>query len=171
MWRLILGELVAHDALVVLGKGLGAFEVTVCGAPLPPYCCAWLASRARLLLLPAFVLLPLLAFVFPASALRAPRTRAQWHRCALRAACCVRAVRMWGVTAGSWRLYDVTKRAGFVRQQARFLAIHAAPSSLVLLINAPKAVQARLELRHRTEVPCAAAPFAYRPRLGAASAR
>jgi hypothetical protein len=39
-------------------------------------------------------------------------------------------------------------------RQARFLAIHAAPSSLVLLINAPKSVQARLELRHRAEVRC-----------------
>ena len=36
--------------------------------------------------------------------------------------------------------------------QARFLAIHAAPSSLVLLINAPKSVQSRLELCHRAEV-------------------
>ena len=75
MWRGILGELVAHDALVVLGKGLGAFEVTVRGTPLPPCCCAWRAPRARLLLPPAFVLLPPPAFVVPAPALRAPRTR------------------------------------------------------------------------------------------------
>ena len=40
-------------------------------------------------------------------------------------------------------------------KQARFLAIHAAPSSLVLLINAPKSVQSRMELRHRAEVPWA----------------
>ena len=62
VWREILRSLIEHDALLILGKGLGAFEVT-----------------------------------------------------------------------------------------ARFLAIHAAPSSLVLLINAPKSVQARLELRHRAE--------------------
>jgi hypothetical protein len=76
VWREILGELVAHDALVVLGKGLGAFEVTVRGAPLPPCCCAWRAPQAHLLLSPAFVLLPLPAIVFPAPALRAARTRA-----------------------------------------------------------------------------------------------
>jgi DNA excision repair protein ERCC-4 len=62
VWREILRSLIEHDALLILGKGLGAFEVT-----------------------------------------------------------------------------------------ARFLAIHAAPSSLVLLINAPKSVQTRLELRHRAE--------------------
>ncbi len=62
VWREILRSLIEHDALLILGKGLGAFEVT-----------------------------------------------------------------------------------------ARFLAIHAAPSSLVLLINAPKSLKARLELRHRAE--------------------
>ena len=98
VWRSIVGELIEHDALLVLGKGLGAFEITV-----RPLLFAALAVAART---------PLAARIRRAGA------------------------------------------DGRSNAQARFLAIHAAPSSLVLLINSPKSVQARLELRHRAEVHC-----------------
>ena len=42
VWRSIVGELVEHDALLVLGKGLGAFEITV-----RPLLLAALAFAAR----------------------------------------------------------------------------------------------------------------------------